>query len=160
VQGGEQAQLVLVNWGAGFALLVGSGLLAPGAEAPLMAATAAVPAAAVYTARAQHGPAYCMEQLRTAWPRVLHGAAEDRGAEADVIAAGDYKALTVTIRARIDQCVRAHARARPADRAHGTLRLIVINQVAGRLRGLLRGFHAGPVFMLAPSTGTPAAHSL
>jgi hypothetical protein len=64
VQGGEQAQLVLVNWGAGFALLVGSGLLAPSAEAPLVAATAAVPAAAVYNARAQHGPAYYMEQLR------------------------------------------------------------------------------------------------
>jgi hypothetical protein len=65
VQGGEQAQLVLVNWVAGFALLVGSGLLAPGAEAPLVAATAAVPAAAaVYNARAQPGPAYYMEQLR------------------------------------------------------------------------------------------------
>jgi hypothetical protein len=56
------AQLVLVNWGAGFALLLKSPLLALRAVSPLVAAAPA-PASRVYNSRSQFDSSYFMQQM-------------------------------------------------------------------------------------------------
>ena len=61
-QAGVALPVVLVNWGAGFQLLLCSNLLVPGAVAPLVAPAprAAVP----HTGPAEHDPSWYVQQLQ------------------------------------------------------------------------------------------------